>query len=77
MAATMVDMLELPARLAELLALVAGGAEVVVTDGAIPRARLVPFAQAAPRTAGLHPGSMTAADDFDASLPDDFWFGGP
>jgi hypothetical protein len=27
------------------------------------------------RIAGLHPGAMTMADDFDAPLPDEFWVG--
>lgn len=27
------------------------------------------------RILGLHPGSMRMSDDFDAPLPDEFWFG--
>ena len=27
------------------------------------------------RVLGLHPGSMQMSDDFDAPLPDEFWFG--
>lgn len=27
------------------------------------------------RVLGLHPGSMRMSDDFDAPLPDEFWFG--
>ena len=41
----------------------------------IPRARLVPLGSAPQRTAGLHPGALQPAPDFDASLPDDFWVG--
>ena len=29
------------------------------------------------RTLGLHAGAITAAADFDAPLPDDFWAGRP
>jgi hypothetical protein len=28
-----------------------------------------------PRRLGLHPGTATMADDFDAPLPDSFWLG--
>lgn len=76
---TTVDVQELPARFGELLSLAAGGAEVIVTDGATPKARLVPL-EAAPapaRLAGLHPGAIRTAHDFDAPLPDDFWTGPP
>jgi hypothetical protein len=45
-------------------------------EGSTPRARLVALAPPhAGRVPGLHPGSMEAAVDFDAPLPDDFWLG--
>ena len=72
---TLIDVRELSRRLEEVLASVAAGNEIIVTDGAIPRARLLPLASAAPRTPGLHPGALQAAPDFDAPLPDDFWTG--
>lgn len=75
--ATTIDIRELPARLEEALALADSGGEVILTDGAIPRARLVPCGGAAPRVAGLHAGAIQTAPDFDAPLPDDFWTGGP
>lgn len=71
------DIRELPARLDEALALAASGDEIILTDGQIPKARLVPLAANAKRIAGLHPGSMLPAPDFDAPLPDDFWAGQP
>jgi hypothetical protein len=40
-----------------------------------PRARLVPLGPPPPRVAGLHPGALQAAPDFDAPLPDDSWAG--
>ena len=56
--------------LKELLSLVAAGAEIVLTEGGTPVARLVPVS---PRIAGLHSGVATTSDDFDAPLPDGFW----
>lgn len=73
--ATAIDIRELPARLDEALALASAGREVILLDGPTPRARLVPFAPAPPRAAGLHPGAFQPAPDFDAPLPDDFWAG--
>ena len=72
----LIDVRELPARLNEALASVAGGEEVILTDGNTPRARLVSLA-VPPRIAGLHAGAIQIAADFDAPLPDDFWAGQP
>ncbi len=69
---TNIDIRELPARWGEALALVSAGGEVLLLDGSIPRARLVPVGS---RIAGLHPGAIQMAEDFDAPLPDDFWAG--
>ena len=66
-----IDIRDLPARLDELLALAATGREVVLSDGSVPRARLLPITPRGPRIPGLHPGSMTMAPDFDAPLEDD------
>lgn len=73
--ATAIDIRELPARLTEALALASSGGEVILLDGSIPRARLVPWEPSPPRTAGLHPGALQPAPDFDAPLTDDFWTG--
>ena len=75
--ATTVDIRELPARLEEALALAASEGEVILTDGATPRARLVRYEGASERVAGLHAGAIQAAPDFDAPLPDDLWAGRP
>lgn len=71
-----IDIRELAAHWEEALALVASGCEVLLFDGTIPRARLVPY-QAPPGSPvpGLHPGAFEPAEDFDAPLPDDFWTG--
>jgi antitoxin (DNA-binding transcriptional repressor) of toxin-antitoxin stability system len=73
--ATAIDIRELSARLDEVLALASAGGEVILLDGSTPRARLVPLGPAPPRAAGLHPGALQPAPDFDAPLPDDFWAG--
>jgi len=73
--ATAIDIRELPARLEEALALASAGGEVILLQGSTPRARLVPLAPAPPRVAGLHPGALQPAPDFDAPLPEDFWAG--
>jgi antitoxin (DNA-binding transcriptional repressor) of toxin-antitoxin stability system len=72
---TTIDVRELPARLSEALAIVSSGREVLLTDGATPRARLVPCGAPGPRQPGLHAGAIQTAPDFDAPLPDDFWTG--
>jgi antitoxin (DNA-binding transcriptional repressor) of toxin-antitoxin stability system len=74
---TAIDIRELPARLEEALAVASAGGEVLLLDGSTPRARLVPFSSASLRMAGLHPGALQPAPDFDAPLPDDFWAGQP
>ncbi len=73
--ATVIDIRELPSRLYEALAVASAGGEVILLDGSIPRARLVPLEPSPPRAAGLHPGALVPAPDFDAPLPDDFWAG--
>jgi antitoxin (DNA-binding transcriptional repressor) of toxin-antitoxin stability system len=77
MSLTTVDYRELASRLDELLSSIELGSEVIVTDGEIPRAKLVPLPQGGTRVPGLHPGSMIASDDFDAPLGDEFWMGSP
>jgi antitoxin (DNA-binding transcriptional repressor) of toxin-antitoxin stability system len=74
---TTIDVRELPVRLSEALAIVSSGGEVLLTDGATPRARLVPCGGPGPRLPGLHAGAIQAAPDFDAPLPDEFWAGQP
>lgn len=77
MPTTQVEIAELSERLEEMLSLAAAGADVIVTQGTVPRARLVPLGPGQQRTPGLHPGALVASDDFDAPLPDSFWLGSP
>jgi prevent-host-death family protein len=75
MATTQIDVRELPARFAELLSSAATGTEIIVTEGNVPRARLVPLATGPNRIPGLHPGAITTTQDFDAPLPEEYWLG--
>jgi len=71
-----VEIHEAQQHLAELIAQVATGTEIILLEGQTPRARLVPLAShPVKRVPGLHAGSMTIHADFDQPLPDDFWFG--
>ncbi|MBO0699487.1 MAG: hypothetical protein J2P46_13915 [Zavarzinella sp.] len=75
---TTIDVRELRARLDEVLGRVLAGDEVLLMDGTVPRARLVPVpAEKQPeRIMGMHPGNIICiAPDFDAELPDEFWLG--
>jgi antitoxin (DNA-binding transcriptional repressor) of toxin-antitoxin stability system len=68
---------EAQAKLAELLKLAQAGHEVIIQDSAKGRTKLVPFVEPpsqGPRVLGLHKGNWWMADDFDAALPDSFWF---
>jgi prevent-host-death family protein len=63
-------------RLGELARLALEGTPVLITEAGEPVVRLVPVAAASdqPRIAGLNEGKVWIADDFDAELPDEFWF---
>jgi prevent-host-death family protein len=70
---TTVEVRELATRLGELVELATSGAEIIVTEAGVPRARLIPLDQSKPRVLGLHPGAMKMAEDFDAPLPEEFY----
>ncbi len=71
-----VDVHDSQMQLDELLSIVEQGVEVILTDGDIPLARLIPMNLAAgERVAGLNPGAIWTSDDFDDPLPDEFWAG--
>ena len=67
-----IDLNKEPQDLEGLLSLVAQGTEVVLTEGDIPIARLVPVGK---RVAGLHTGAVRTSEDFDEPLSDEFWTG--
>jgi prevent-host-death family protein len=71
-----VDICEAQTHLTELLSKVAAGAEIILTDGNTPIARLVPMVTSpVKRMAGLHSGSIWMSDDFNQPLPEDFLAG--
>ena len=71
-----IDVQEAQAELKDLLAVVRGGTEIVLTEGTTPLARIVPIAPpSTPRVAELHTGAIWTSDDFDEPLPEDFWTG--
>ena len=59
----------------DLLSAIQSQMNITLTNDGIPLARVVSLSsphQVIP-LAGLNPGSMVMADDFDEPLPDDFW----
>jgi len=53
------------------------GNEVIITEHDTPVARLVPVVAHSKkkRVAGLNRGTISTSEDFDESLPDEFWLG--
>lgn len=76
MEAETIDLANGNTKLDDLLSLLRDGREVILTDGAKPLARLIPFKRiTGERVAGLHSGSIHVSEDFDEPLPDEFWMG--
>lgn len=81
-----VDVSQVEMSLKELLSLVHGDTEIVLTEGSTPLARIVSIAVSESKTAkasyekktpqpGLHLGAISISDDFDEPLPEKFWLG--
>lgn len=71
-----VNIHEAKTHLSELLALALEGEEVIIAKANKPIARLVPLVTPRKkRVFGLHRGEFRIGDDFDESLPDEFWLG--
>ncbi len=68
-----VDVQEAQSRLPELLSLVNAGTEIILKDGNVQVARIVPATFAPTRVSGLHPGAVWTSEDFDEALPEEFW----
>jgi antitoxin (DNA-binding transcriptional repressor) of toxin-antitoxin stability system len=64
---------DLPQRFAEAVSQAAAGADVIVTTGRVPRARMIAIVTGKERVPGLHLGVLQMSEDFDAPLGDDFW----
>ena len=78
MTAKTVTIKEAQTHLAELLAWVAQGKEVIIAKGKAPLAKLVALAPSkgdetqAPRVFGEYRGQIWVSEDFDAPLPEEF-----
>jgi prevent-host-death family protein len=68
---TTVGVHEAKTNLSQLLRRVAEGEEIIITNGGVPAARLLPMHQPAAKRIGLFRGRITMAADFD-DLPDEF-----
>ncbi len=63
-------------QLAELLAIVENGDEIVIARNGEPIARLASIAHPKKkRIAGLNRGAIWTSEDFAEPLPDEFWTG--
>lgn len=64
-------------KLPDLLTQALAGDEVIITEDGTPVARLVPVVAHSKkkRVAGLNRGTISASEDFDEPLPDEFWLG--
>ena len=68
----MVNVHEAKTHFSKLLRRVAAGETIVIARGGVPVARLVPAPSTErPRRLGSYRGSLSWAEDFDASLPAD------
>lgn len=73
---THVDIANAAAQLAELIALVKQGEEVVIEDQDHTRIRLVVAKGGKQRQFGQHEGRGWISDSFNDPLSDDFWLSG-
>ena len=72
-----IEIQDAQSHLKELVSQLDSGAEIVLTEGNKPVARLVSLTEspAQSRVPGLHQGSMWTSDNFDDPLPETFWTG--
>ena len=66
-----VELAQAEAQLAQLIAQVKNGIEILITSGGLPVARLLPATETpSNRVPGSAKGQLTVPDDFDAPLED-------
>lgn len=77
MATKTVSLEQAESHLSELIRAAEQGEDIVIAEGDRPRVKLVPIVQSPKkkRVFGQHRGKIHMSEDFDAPLPDDFWFG--
>jgi len=72
-----VSLAEASSHLAELIDAAQRGDEIVIeAEGKAPVRLTLVASDQKKRVFGRHEGMMWMSPDFDAPLPDDFWFGG-
>lgn len=72
----MLDIRQISISVIDLLSLVQSNTEIILTNGDVPLAKVIPIGQIQEKIvpkAGLNLGAMVMSDDFDDPLPDDFW----
>jgi antitoxin (DNA-binding transcriptional repressor) of toxin-antitoxin stability system len=72
-----VNIRDMKSQLNAILSLVSQGNTVVISENNKALAKIVPVSDHTTkrRRAGLNQGKIWTSDDFDDSLPDDFWMG--
>ena len=76
MATKTITVSDIPSQLPKILSMISEGNIVLISENNKPLAKIVPVTEkAVKRTAGLNKGKIWVSDDFDDSLPDDFWMG--
>jgi len=71
MAVATVELAQAEVQLAQLIAQVKNGIEILITSGGLPVARLLPATEApSNRVPGSAKGLFTVPDDFDAPIED-------
>lgn len=77
MATQTVNIDKVEKQLADLLTMVEANDEIVIARNGVPIARLASVTpMKKKRIAGLNRGMIWTSEDFDESVPDDFWLGG-
>ena len=68
---------DVQSQLPKILSMISEGNIVVISKNNKPLAKIVPISEqkSTKRTAGLNKGKIWISDDFDDSLPNDFWLG--
>ncbi|MBK7598944.1 MAG: toxin-antitoxin (TA) system antitoxin [Acidobacteria bacterium] len=71
-----IDLQKSTINIKELVALVTAGNEIIITEGKLPVARILPIELIEQlRQPGMHPGAIQMGENFDAPLPEEFWMG--
>lgn len=71
-----IDVQKSKIEIQDLVPWIKAGEEIILAEGDKPIARIVPIVSSTKeRVPDIHAGQIWTSDDFDDSLPDDFWTG--